>query len=217
MERRVQFREVRADESNGKRTIRGYAATYNTLSKNLGNFVERIAPGAFDRILRAAATQSCVCLLNHDENKILGRVGAGTLRLSSDKKGLRFECDLPNTATGDEVWSMVRRGDLNGCSFAFRVDDGTMCDYDEEDVPQEGVVRKFIRMAVRTIRDFAGLFDVSIVTNPAYPGTSVAARNIVAAEVRSHVEKLATPKPVVKQDDTEQFIRRTNLFIEVLH
>ena len=86
----------------------------------------------------------------------------------------------------------VQRGDLNGCSFAFMVDDARMCEYKEEEIDDEedgmrGMVKRAARAIIRTIRDFANLIDVSVVTHPAYPQTSVDARNFVGAEVRSRV------------------------------
>jgi uncharacterized protein len=111
--------ELRASKSGDKMTVSGYAATYGTLSKDLGGFRERIAPGAFKRIL--ATNPDVVMLFNHDVNSVLGRTTAGTLRLREDSRGLAFECDLPGTVAGRDVWESVQRGDLNGCSFALKI------------------------------------------------------------------------------------------------
>ena len=59
------------------------------------------------------------CLLNHDPNIVLGRTKSGTLRLSSDQRGLRFECDLPESRS--DLAEAVARGDLDGASFRFKV------------------------------------------------------------------------------------------------
>jgi HK97 family phage prohead protease len=200
MERRVQFtaQEVRASKSSdGKMCVRGYAATYNTLSKPLpadkngASFRERIAQGAFKRILRT--NPDVVALFNHDANAVLGRTKSGTLRLKEDDKGLAFECDLPDTTAGRDVWMSVKRGDLASCSFAFNLGE-RMDEWDEEDIEDEkglglrGAVKKMAKCIVRTIRDFSQLFDISIVTDPAYPGTSVGARSVqLCAEYRSRV------------------------------
>jgi len=196
MERRVlQAKELR---SAGPMKVAGYAATHNKVSSNLGGFYERIASRAFNRIL--ATKPDCVCLRNHNADEILGRTTSGTLRLKADDKGLAFECSLPNTKAGRDTYESVRRGDLSGCSFAFTTDT-SMCEYreekydpefdeDEEGVPARGTVKTSYYRIVRTIRDFASLVDVSVVTHPAYPGTSVDARNLVAAECRSRVDSI---------------------------
>jgi len=204
MERRVlSVQEVRASKSaDGKMCVRGYAATYNTLSNPLlvpggkGSFRERIAKGAFKRILRS--NPDVVCNFNHNPDAVLGRTTSGTLRLREDDKGLAFECDLPNTTAGRDVWESVRRGDLCAMSFAFQLGE-RMEDWDEEEIEEEeelglrGKLKRMAKCIVRTIRDFSSLFDVSIVTSPAYPGTSVDARNLVAAECRNRVETLKKP------------------------
>ena len=156
-------------------------------------FRERIESGAFKRILRT--NPDVVALFNHDSNKLLGRTTAGTLRLSEDSRGLAFECDVPNTQVGNDTYESVSRGDLSGMSFAFMVDDKRMTKWREEDIGDEdednslrGRAKRMVRGIVRSIRDFANLIDVSVVTHPAYPQTSVDARNLlVGAECRSRV------------------------------
>jgi len=110
MEKRFQVTEVRAVKNGDKRTITGYAARYNVLSCDLGGFRERIASGAFKRIL--ATNPDVVCLFNHSDNAVLGRTTTGTLRLSEDSRGLKFECDLPDTTAGRDTYESVQRGDL---------------------------------------------------------------------------------------------------------
>jgi uncharacterized protein len=204
MEKRFLATEVRAKKNGDKRTITGYAARYNVLSSDLGGFRERIASGAFTRIL--ATNPDVVCLFNHSDNAILGRTTAGTLRLSEDSRGLTFECDLPNTQVGLDTYESVQRGDLSGCSFAFIVDDNRMCEYKEEEIDEEdadgirGKFKRAIKAVIRTIKDFASLIDVSVVTHPAYPQTSVDARHLmVGAEVRSRVAAMKKPFMTVEQ------------------
>ncbi len=203
--------EIRASKSGDKMLVKGYAARYGVLSQLIPpGFRERIAPGAFKRIL--AANPDCVMLFNHDQNVVLGRTTSGTLRLREDSKGLAFECDLPNTQAGRETYESVQRGDLNGCSFAFKLGPD-MDELNEEDVEDDsvrGAVKRKIRQVVRTIRDFANLFDCSIVTSPCYPGTSVDARNLaVAAEMRSRID--AVRKPVRSHAAREALEQRNRL------
>jgi HK97 family phage prohead protease len=192
MEKRFLATHVRAAAKNGKRTIAGYAARYGVLSGPIPSgtsfFRERIERGAFKRIL--STVPDVVCLFNHKDDAVLGRTTAGTLRLREDATGLAFECDLPDTQCGRDTYESVQRGDLRGCSFAFQVDEQRHCDYRQEDIEAEedqdenekelglrGKVARKAKELVRSIRDFAGLFDVSVVTHPAYPQTSVAARS----------------------------------------
>jgi Escherichia/Staphylococcus phage prohead protease len=188
METRIlQFRSnLRVRKTSGGLKVGGYAARYGVLSHNLGNFKERIAPGAFDQILRSKP--DVVALVNHDANKVLGRTTAGTLQLRSDSDGLNFDCDLPNTQTARDLHASVVRGDMNGCSFAFTLGDGDDSFDEENDEEERGK-----RVIVRTIKNFSTLHDVSIVTTPAYPNTSVEPRNLIAAEVRSRIESFRSP------------------------
>ena len=147
-----------------------------------------------------------MCLFNHSDSAVLGRTVAGTLRLSEDSRGLKFECDLPDTTAGRDTYESVQRGDLNGCSFAFQVDDSRMCEYKEEEIDEEdedgirGKFKRAMKAVIRTIKDFANLIDVSVVTHPAYPQTSVDARHLlVDAEVRSRVAAIRKPFITVEQ------------------
>jgi uncharacterized protein len=168
--------EIRATKAaDGSMKVGGYAARYNVLSSKLpsgngGFFRERINRGAFDRILRNKP--DTVCLFNHDVNYPLGRTTSGTLQLRADSKGLAFDCAMPNTSYAEDLYTSIQRGDMNGCSFAFNLDPGDQ-EWGEEET-EEG------RCVVRSIQDFNALHDVSIVTTPAYPGTTVDARNLVA-------------------------------------
>lgn len=161
--------ETRAD---GRMALSGYAVRYNTLSVDLGGFRETILPGAFDKVLnRQRGKSDVVALFNHDSNQLLGRTSSGTLELSSDEKGLRYSVVLPNTELGRTVGELVARGDLRGSSFAFTVDGkGEQWAPGEDGKPR------------RSIREVSGLYDVSVVTHPAYPSstTSVARRSLEA-------------------------------------
>jgi len=145
-------------EKTGKKkaVIRGYAALFNSDSHDLGGFVERIAPGAFDEVMKRGT--DVVGLYNHEQMFLLGRESAGTLRLSVDERGLRYEIDPPESRA--DVVESIERGDVRGSSFAFRV---------------KGAGEKWSRMQdgrqLREITSFDGLFDVGPVMRPAYPAT----------------------------------------------
>jgi HK97 family phage prohead protease len=173
--------ETRAD---GRPVLTGYAVRYNTLSVDLGGFRESILPGAFDKVLnRQRGKGDVVALFNHDPNQLLGRTSSGTLELSSDDKGLRYSVSLPNTELGRMIAEMTARRDLRGSSFAFTVDaKGESWAPGEDGKPR------------RSIREVTGLFDVSVVTHPAYASSSAAvARRSMEAWMQSQDEPVAEP------------------------
>ncbi len=143
--------------------IEGYAATFNDTTDIGGMFDERITPGAF-----ADSLGRDDVVLNVDHQGLpLARTSSGTLTLSEDKRGLKIATNLE--ASDPDVQRIVpkmQRGDLSKMSFAFTIDDQTI----EE---REGEV------PLRTI-DRATLYDVSIVTTPAYDTTEVGLRSIEA-------------------------------------
>ena len=153
--------EIRAAE-DGTVTIEGYAAVFNQDADIGGMFVERIAPGAFSA---AIGRDDVVLLINHD-GLPLARTRSGTLSLTEDAQGLRISAALDmDDPDVRRVYPKMKRGDLDKMSFAFRA---VRQDWDESAEPPR-----------RTIRE-AGLYDVSIVTTPAYEGTSVALRSLEA-------------------------------------
>lgn len=153
--------ELRADIDEASPIAEGYAAVFGRSSLDLGGFFEVIDPAAFTKSVREA---DVVALWNHDDGALLGRVTSGTLRLSIDEHGLRYDVDLPDTATGRDLLALLRRQDVRGSSFGFR----TIRDKWEQD--DKGVV-------TRTLLEVA-LIDVSPVTRPAYPDTSAAVRSL---------------------------------------
>ena len=178
--------EERAD---GRPVITGYAVRYNTLSVDLGGFREQILPGAFDKVLnRQRGKQDVVALFNHDPNQLLGRTSSGTLELSSDDSGLRYSVSLPNTELGRTIREMVDRRDLRGSSFAFTLQPGKG---DSWEPGEDG-------KPLRSIREVNGLFDVSVVTHPAYSSSTVAvARRGMEEWQRSLEQASEQPKVVV--------------------
>ena len=159
IETRTYDAEIRVSDDDP--IIRGYAAVFNELSTLLGGFREKIAPGAFKPALKGKPDVRA--LFNHDPNFVLGRMRTGTLRLAEDDHGLAVEIDPPETQWMRDLLVSLKRGDISQMSFAFRVgkdiweqlDDGTQ---------------------IRTVTQIAELMDVSPVTYPAYPQTSVSAR-----------------------------------------
>ena len=165
------------EDSSGTPTLQGYAAVFNSETVIGTEFREVIAPGAFSDAIQHDDVRG---LFNHDSNFVLGRTKSGTLRLGQDATGLRYTIDMPDTQVGRDVLELVRRGDLDGSSFAFIVPPGG------DDWNRGGG-----QLPLRTIRKVQ-LFDVSPVTYPAYPDTSVqvsararAAATLAANEVQA--------------------------------
>ena len=153
--------ELRAQQKEGQNYISGYAATYSTLSEDLGWWRERIMPGAFDRAVNEK--QDVRHLINHDANQVLGRTVSGTTELKSDVKGLYFRTLLPDTSFARDLMVSMQRGDITECSFAFIAARQSWVEDELTDDPSMEYIRQ--------IED-VDLYDISIVTYPAYPGTS---------------------------------------------
>ena len=170
MNEKIEIRTIgEAPVAGEGRTISGYAIVFDVESRVLaswdGDFVEIIERGAVDDEL--IAQNDVKALFNHCSNMLLARSvnGNGTLKLAVDDHGLRFEFEAPNTTLGNDVLELVKRGDLQGCSFAFTAD--------EENIKysREGDRR------LRRVRKLSGLYDVSVVVDPAYTQTNVDARS----------------------------------------
>jgi uncharacterized protein len=166
MQKELRFfaQELRAAGTDTAPKIEGMAATFGTVT-DIGQFREVIQKGAFTRSL-ADPTQEKVCLYNHNPDVVLGRVSAGTLSLEQTDRGLKFSCSVPDTTAARDVYTNLKLGNIRECSFGFGIDDpGTM---------------------LRTLKSVR-LFDVSVVTFPAYGGTSASARHVVADYAESRM------------------------------
>jgi hypothetical protein len=159
----VEFRE---DPSTGKRlpVLRGYAAVFDSESNNLGGFVEVIDKRAFNRVL--SKNPDVYALFNHDRSLILGNTSNGTLKLSVDDYGLRYEAYPDDTSIARDVTTWVQNRTVKASSFAFAVDRAAPNGGESWDKGPRGL-RK------RTVTDIALLDDVSVVTRPAYDASSV--------------------------------------------
>jgi HK97 family phage prohead protease len=142
---------------DGTMRLSGYAAVFNEDSVPLP-FLERIAPGAFRKTL--TETPDVRLLINH-EGLPLARTKNGTLRLTEDEAGLYMDADLPDTQAARDLYTLVERGDVDQMSFAFRV-----------------IRQKWSEDRSRRVLTELSLSDgdVSVVTYPAYPTTTVEAR-----------------------------------------
>lgn len=156
--------------ADDKRTLGGYAAVFNSDTTIGDYFIERIAPGAFSKSIASGDVRA---LVDHNMGRVIGRTKSGTLRLVEDERGLMAEIDVPDTTDGNDLWTLVERGDVSGMSFGFRV---TKQDWDETgDMP------------IRTIHEVE-LFEVSAVAWPAYDDTTLAKRSL--EQTREEAEAL---------------------------
>lgn len=166
----VEIRRAEGEDDLSKKRVRGYAAVFDQESENLGTdnpqIREVLSPGAFDDVMG----DDVRALFNHDPSLILARSkgGSGTLRIGTDKTGLWYEFEAPDTQVGRDLIVSMDRGDVDQSSFGFTVADDT---WEERNVDGKTLYK-------RTINKVARLFDVSPVTYPAYPDTSVALRSL---------------------------------------
>lgn len=129
------------------------------------NIVERIDRGAFDRALKEDDIRG---LKNHDPNLLLGRSTAGTMNLTVDDIGLRYEITPGDTQASRDTTAEIKRGDLSGSSFSFIIPEGG--DDWSEQKTAEGA-----KIHIRTLRELQ-VFDVGPVTFPAYSATTTGVR-----------------------------------------
>jgi hypothetical protein len=193
MERRFSEQAVTVEtRDDGKRMIVGYGAVFYrendaaTEYRIFPDLIERIAPTAFNRALEEG--QDVRGLFNHDPSQILGRTKSGTMRLSVDKVGLKYEIDLPDTTMGRDVSTSIGRGDLSGSSFAFRPAKGGQRFTQESGVD------------VRTLTDL-DIRDTGPVVYPAYEGSTVGLRAIGDDDgLREQYEAWKARRETVKAD-----------------
>lgn len=164
--------EIREDDSTIK--VSGYAAVFDEPAEIFGLFREVIKPGAFRD---AVGRDDVVFLVNHD-GLPLARTRSGTLKLSEDEHGLLIDTELdPKDPDVQALVPKMQRGDLDKMSFGFTVDDESWTEQDED-------------MPLRSIEKVS-LFDVSIVTFPAYEGTEIGLRCKTVAErtLKGHIQQ----------------------------
>jgi uncharacterized protein len=193
--------ELRQVENGDGMTFTGYAAVFNSPSEPLP-FIERIAPGAFKRSLKAR--NDIKLLWNHDTGSVLGSTRAGTLKLEEDNYGLRVTAVLPETTLGKDVRTLVQRGDVNAMSFGFSVP------ANGDSWNSEGTER-----TLRSVR----IHEVSIVAFPAYQQTAgtAAVRSFDAVATRAEVDadKLADAMLAI-EDGKDLSLEQSELLTTVI-
>lgn len=165
----IEYRQIGQSLQYDKesRHVSGYGAVFNSESSDLG-FIEIIQPGAIDE--DTIKRSDIFATVNHDRDKILARSknGQGSLLLTIDNVGLKYDFDAPNTTLGDDLLEYLKRGDMDSSSFAFSLD---------KDDPTAQTWEKRNGVVYRTINHIDRLYDVSCVWSPAYPNATCQLRN----------------------------------------
>lgn len=155
------------------RTIQGYGSVFEKQSRILYDidkkqfFIEIISKGAItEELIRSCDIKA---LLEHNKQRLLARsnMGSGSLLLSIDDYGLAYKFEAPNTQEGNDTLEMINRGDLFGSSFSYWTDEKKNVTYQKKD-----------GIWLRTVHKIDRLFDIAIVSDPAYFGTDVTVRSL---------------------------------------
>jgi HK97 family phage major capsid protein/HK97 family phage prohead protease len=193
MEKEIRSRTIPVTESN---TIEGYALNWNEY--DMGSFMERIDVNALGEL----KDYDVHALYNHDYDRVLARskYGEGTLALEQDQEGLKFRFDLPDTSTGNEVRTLVGRGDVDQASWAFTVKKERW-----ENVRSE--------KPTRVIEEIGEMYDISLTPRGANPTTSVALRSLEKALQEAEPEQL-TQNPETVENHENEAETRANTFVD---
>lgn len=191
----VELAEVEEDKLS---VYKGSAAVFDKWSKDLGGFKEIIHSRA---ISAKTDFSDCLALFNHDEQLLLGSYGAGTLRVTNTGADLKVEIDEANTTISRNVKEWVRRKEVRGMSFRFRlaVESGS----------SELIYNESTRMYEHHVYDIAKILDISLVTRPAYGQTKVSLSRHLSMDESELNTLLETVK--VKELPKEELEKQTLL------
>ena len=194
MEKELRF--IRSDITIelSERIVSGYAIRFMEESVDLGGFIERIHPEAIS--IDQIRNSDIFALFNHEDGMVLGRTGAGTLKLDLREDGLYYEINVPNTVAGNELLEHITRGEMYGTSFAFSL-------------PSDGSGEVWSKgedgNIYRDITNIEFIFEISPVFTPAYPTTTVSARSLEKIQELNDMikEKIELRKEDVKEPEKE--------------
>lgn len=172
------------------RNIEGYAILFDTPSAVLYEDEEEEVREIIDRgaITKDLLDKSDILFtMFHNRQKILGRSknGSGSLTYNVDEKGVAFSLSLPETRDGEDTLTLIRDGIIDGCSFAF-----STRYYDQDFVERSIEVRDGKKYITYRVKIITGIYDMTVTPNPAYPDTSVEAREFIKGlELKKEPEK----------------------------
>jgi len=183
----LQIRDTQT-ANDGSHVISGTAVVFDQPSEAMP-FIEYVSPLAFKNVDFSAVQ----LLYNHDFSSILARVDAGTLNITINNKGLNFTATLPDTQLGNDTFTNIKNGNLQGLSFGFTIaDDSWGLDKDGNEV--------------HTINQIDQLFEISLTPIPAYQETSVKIERSLQQfrnEERENMEKDVTDKATEPEDSVK--------------
>jgi len=156
---KTNFHITRAEKDPDEMIIEGYFALYENETELWEGSFEIITKGAFDETLN----NDIRALWNHNTQYVLGRNKSGSLEVKADDKGLFAIIKLPKTQYAEDLYELVKRGDVDECSFGFNI-----LDEDLEELASGGY-----RWRINKV----DLHEISVVTFPAYENTNVQARS----------------------------------------
>lgn len=157
--------------------IQGYAITFDTLSVDLGGFVETIDPTALDGV----DLSDIKLLYGHDHNRILARTDAGNLQVKVDAKGLFFIADLADTTLANDIYENIQAGNLKGMSFGFTIADGG-----------DKWTRKPDGTLLHEVTQIDILGELTVTAWPAYPSSSVELKRSLEQYTKGNTRDMAT-------------------------
>lgn len=195
--RHLDYSEAEVRAVADSRIIEGYGIVFNSLSKDLGGFKEVILPEAVEGILEQS---DIISVLDHNINRgVLARSinGSGSLQLTKDAKGVKYSFIAPSFDLGNEVLEGIKRGDIRGSSFAFRVNDNG-----------QKWTKNGDGTYLRTITKFEKIYDMSPVYTGAYQDTTVAVRSFdeFRAKETEDNEVREDNKPTIENTTVEPMI-----------
>jgi uncharacterized protein len=156
--------------ADGRPTIAGYAAVFNSLSNDFGGWREIIKPGAFDETL--ANNPDVSARIQHEGGlTTVGRTRNGTLTLRADDTGLWYEAKVPDTTAGRDIVELISQGYITKSSFAFTPRGDKPFNWLFSD---DGDIREVLNV---------DLWDVAPVDGPAYEATTVKVRGLILEEI----------------------------------
>ena len=197
---RVKLEELRVagsgdPQKKNELVVTGYAALFGSRSEDLGGFVEEIDRGAFADSLKKNSLDVRF-LINHDSNLVLARSKNGTLELSEDERGLRIYARVAPYSYAEDLKIAIERGDIDQMSFAFTVEEDSWA------AAEDGT-------PLRRVHRVKDLFDVSVVTYPAYQETKteVLARAIDRGDIENAKTSPAEVVPAGESESSEEEVR----------
>lgn len=203
----LQVREAVEGQEESRR-VEGKPIIFGVRSVNLTPWsptrkvYEVLEPGCISKDLLQRS--DIILNINHSSKvtDVLGRcnMGKGTLDLGLRESYVEAGCDMPKTNAANDTLELIRRGDISGMSFAFSDDEEDTengVSYERTDEIEDGK-----EVWLRHVKRITGLYDVSIVTHPAYEQTSVGTRE--SSDIDAAIERQITAADIEERERQEQ-------------